>query len=166
MNIEQVKDFINNNNWTYAKSYSKTFPHCYLQKDNCTDKSIYEEFAKYIITNGTMKRFFSKEYIYLEVDGFEYWQMGRPSKIVQVINQAPINDKAKHRGNITPNKNNEIILKEKILNRDIYLEKLLNKENKNEQDLKQIEFLTNTTRRIHGGGKNIIDNSKIEVIYE
>lgn len=164
MNKTEALNFVNNANWVYAKSYSKTFPHFYTTRDR-NDEKQFEEFLYYIRENSILKKFYSKEYLYLELDGYEYWEMGRPIKAVQVLNRAKINDDAKYRFPAPP-KENEAILKEKLKIRDDYVDNLLSKKEKTEKDVLQLKFLLDNKRRIHGGGKNIIDNSKLKIRYE
>jgi phosphoribosyl-AMP cyclohydrolase len=162
---EDAKNFINNLNWEYAKSYSKTFPHYYTKKDDAKDKELWVKFIKYMRHHAVIKTFYSKEYLYYELDDYEYWEMGRPAMAVQIINKAKINDKAKYRKYKT-SITNEKILKNKLEQRDMYLEELLCKTDKSINDIKQINFLLDTVRKIDGGGKNIIDHSSLNIIYE
>jgi len=165
MKIDEAIIFLSDNEFTFAKSYEKSYPHYYLQKSKCSNKNKYEDFIKLIRENGKVYHFNNKQYIYLQIDEFIYWEMGRPIKCVEVINKADSKSLLKNNQYLA---NDEIsnLLKSKLQEREIYLNNLLKKEIKTEKDKKQIEFLMNTERRIHGGGKNIIDNYKIEIIYE
>lgn len=163
MNLEQSKIWIKQQEFVYAKSYAQTLPHHYTTRDRCNEQK-FEAFIKLIRQHGKIKAFYKKQYLYLELDEYEYWEMGRPLKAVQVLNRALINDKANYRKPVL--KQDEEILKEKLSKRDNYLESLLCKSNKTDKDNQQINFLMNSERRIHGGGKNIIDHSTIEVRYE
>ena len=164
MNLNWAADWIKEQDFVYAKSYSKTFPHYYTTRNRC-DEFYFELFLKTIREYGNVKSFFSNQYVYLELDGFEYWEMGRPINCVQVLNKAPINDLAYYRKKRVSSED-EKILKAKLNMRECYIQELINKKDKTEKDHNQLEFLFNTTRRIHGGGKNIIDHSKIDVRYE
>lgn len=165
MQTEVAIEFLNQLNWKYAKSYSKTFPHYYAKKDDVENKELWVKFVQFMRKNATIKTFYSKEYLYYELDGYEYWEMGRPARAVKIINKAKINDNARYRKYKTC-ETNEKILKEKLEQRDIYLEELLSKPNKTDKDLRQINFLLDTVRKIDGGGKNIIDHSSINIRYE
>lgn len=156
--------WIEKQEFVYAKSYSKTFPHFYTTRSRC-DEFEFEQFIRLIREYGIVKGFFGKQYVYLELNGYEYWEMGRPIKCVQVLNKCKINDEAFYR-NIKPTEAEKIELKAKLNMRECYLETIMNKREHSITDLKQIEFLLNTTRRIHGGGKNIIDHSNVKVRYE
>lgn len=162
--LEEAEEWIEKQEFVYAKSYSKTFPHFYTTRSRC-DEFYFEQFIRLIREHGIVKGFFEKQYVYLELDGFEYWEMGRPINCVQVLNKAPINDLAYYRKKRVSSEDGKI-LKAKLNMRECYIQQLINKKDKTEKDHNQLEFLFNTTRRIHGGGKNIIDHSKIDVRYE
>jgi hypothetical protein len=163
--INTVKKFLDLQNWINAKSYEASYPHFYINKNNSTDPDFFVHVIEYIRQFGIAKSFYSKQYIYLEIDGYEYWDMGRPSLTTIILNKAKINDNAKYRSP-KPTLEQHITLRDKLIKRDIYLNTLLNKDFKSESDIKQIKFLLDTKRRIEGGGKNIIDNYNQKVIYE
>jgi hypothetical protein len=165
MTLEEARQFLSDQEFTFAKSYANTFPHYYLQRKKCTNEKKYEEFLQLIRDQGKVYHFYKKQYVYLEINGFVYWEVGRPIKCVQVLNKV-----AKQKlFELNQHEANEQItneLKSKLNQRDLYLDKLLNIENKTQQDKRKIQFLMDTKRRIHLGGKNIIDNYKQEIRYE
>lgn len=165
MTIQEAKQFLLEQDFTFAKSYADTFPHYYLQRAKCTDENKYEEFLHLVREKGYVYHFFSKQYVYLEIDGFLYWEVGRPIKCVQVLNKVSKESLIKNNQYIA-NNGITIELKRKLKQREIYLDELFKKEIKNEKDEIQIKFLMDTQRRIHGGGKNIIDSYKIQLKYE
>lgn len=165
MTLKEAEDFINSVPWVFSKEYKDTLPHYYTTRDRVNNDSLFEDFLKLVRKEGKLKTFFKKQYIYLEVNGYEYWEMGRPIKAVQVINRCQIDDE-KHYRFPKATIEDEQLLKSKLLQREIYLEELLKTDLPVKAQQKQIDFLLNSTRRIHGGGKNIIDNSKLQVRYE
>jgi len=164
MTIEEAKIWITQQEFVYAKSYAKTFPHHYTTKDRC-DRQKFEEFITLIREYGKCKSFFKKQMLYLELDEYEYWEMGRPIKAVVVLNRAIINDNERYRIPV-PSIEDEKELKAKLLQREIYLDCLLDKQNKTEKDNEIIRFMLDNKRRIDGGGKNILDHSKQIINYE
>lgn len=164
MELEEAKIWIEQQEFVVAKSYEKTFPHFYTTRDRC-EFYMFELFLHCIRKHGKVKSFYRKQYVYLELGGFEYWEMGRPIPAVQVLNKAKINDNAKYRIP-TPTEEQSEILKAKLNEREKELFRINQKEIKTEKDFAIIDFLMNTERRIHGGGKNIIDDYKINVKYE
>jgi hypothetical protein len=165
MNEQEAKNWVSSQKWVFAKSYSKTFPHCYTTRDRCISIPDFESFLRHIREYGKLKSFFKKQYIYLEIDGLEYWEMGRPIPAVQVLNRAPIDDAARYR-NPLPVMGSEELIKDKLSKREDYLHGLLKKTSLTTKEQKQLAFLMNNQRRIHGGGKNILDHSSLEVRYE
>lgn len=163
MNLEEAQVWIKKQEFVYAKSYAKTLPHYYTTRCRC-EETKFEAFVRLIRQHGKIKSFYKKQYLYLELDAYEYWDMGRPVRSVQVLNRALIDDQAKYRRHVADY--DEQVLKEKLTSRDSYLEDLLAKPVKTNQDNRHIQFLMDSQRRIHGGGKNIIDHSTIEVRYE
>ena len=165
MTIEQAIQFISEQKFTFAQSYAKTLPHTYLQRRKCTDEILFEQFIQVIREKGAVYTFFQKQYIYLEIDEYVYWEMGRPIKCVQVLNRADKNSLHLNGQKLAP-EHQASELKNKLAERERYLDNLLNKSQKTDRDIRQIEFLMNTERRIHGGGKNIIDNYQMDIRYE
>lgn len=164
MTIDEAQVWIKQQEFVYAKSYSLTFPHFYTTRDRC-DEQKFEEFISLIRNKGKLKTFHRKQYLYLEIGEYEYWEMGRPLQCVQVLNKAKINDGAMYRYP-TPTHQEELLLKAKLIKRDLYLQCLLDTPDKTEDQMRQVAFLMNTTRRKDGGGKNIIDHSNQIIRYE
>jgi hypothetical protein len=165
MKIKEAKIFINSQPFTFAKSYADTFPHTYLQRAKTTDENKFEQFISLIRKEGLVYNFFKKQYVYLFIDDFIYWEVGRPIKCIQVLNRASIHSLNQNKQHLVSQHIADTLLA-KLNDREIYLDTLLNKEIKSIQDIRQIKFLMDTERRINGGGKNIIDNYKQEVKYE
>jgi hypothetical protein len=150
-----VNEFINSVPWIYSKSYSKTFPHCYTTRDRVKDNKAFEGFIEYMRENGKIKSFYSKQYIYFENDGFEYWEMGRPKRAVQVINQAKIQDNLKYRYPEPQKIDGEVLLK-RLKERDAYVDWLIDIPNKTDEQSDELKFLMNSERK----SPNIMDHSK------
>ena len=71
---EELKSFIKNSKWIFAKTMPE-IPHYYIVRDSLSDddKKLFDEFDKYIEINGYSKKFYSKEYTYLDIDEYKYW---------------------------------------------------------------------------------------------
>jgi len=165
VNIFEASDIIDKWDWVYAKSYDKTFPHSYAQRRKIADENEYESFLRLIRYAGRTRSFFSKQYIYLTIGEYEYWEMGRPIPCVQVINKAKIDiSKDYKKTEVTPAQ--DLALKHKLTMREDYLEDLLYKHGRTPQEESIVKFLMDTNRRIHGGGKNILDHCDMKVRYE
>lgn len=164
MTKEEAELWVSKQNWVYAKSYASTYPHHYTTRNRC-DEFEFEQFLWLIRNDGKLKTFNSKQYIYLELGEYEYWEMGRPIKAVQVLNRALIDDTKPYRYP-KPSDKEELTIKAKMNMRDAHLECLLLRQERTEEHERQLKFLLDSQRRIHGGGKNIIDHSSIKVRYE
>jgi hypothetical protein len=160
--MDNISEFLNSCIWTYAKSYSKTFPHYYTTRIKVNNDKLFEESIKFMRYHSKIKTFNKKQYLYYEHDGFEYWEMGRPLKAIQVLNKAKIDDTKKYRFPEPLINDKEILLK-KLIDRDNYLDYLLNKKFRTIEEENEIESLLCSKRRILGGGKNIIDHSSQNV---
>jgi hypothetical protein len=71
---QQLKDFIKQQNWIFAKTYADTWPHEYIVKKN-TDHALFEELASTIETFGYEEYFYIRKQKYLDYGGFTYWHM-------------------------------------------------------------------------------------------
>lgn len=84
MTKEKIEKYIASVKWQFAKSMPE-IPHEYIVIENYPEKT--EETNKFIAEinkNGYIKNFYSKEYKYLEIDGYKYWV------IENIINRAKL----------------------------------------------------------------------------
>lgn len=79
---EQVKRFIKDSNWIFAKTYAATWPHEYIVQER-VDNSLFLELAKHIDRLGYESEFYSTKQNYFDYDGDTYWHMGN------IINRCP-----------------------------------------------------------------------------
>ena len=90
-NQEFAKEFVSRYKWTFAKTMAK-IPHEWLVcKDwpSGKEKDDFRLFCHIITDYGYKKSFFSKTYIYLDVEGYCYWIMEPPQE-ADLINRAKI----------------------------------------------------------------------------
>lgn len=94
MNISDVKNFIERQNWICARTFSKTFPHEYILKERLKhgDKKLFIEVIKYIRKRGEEKHFFKKKYIYFYLGDKKYWDNGCSLKDTRILNRANIDN--------------------------------------------------------------------------
>jgi hypothetical protein len=71
---ENIKNFIENKKWTFAKTYAKTWPHEYIVQEK-VDNNLFLEFANYIDKYGYKENFYKKTVTYLDYNGYTYWHM-------------------------------------------------------------------------------------------
>jgi len=92
---EELQCFVNEENWTYAKTMPK-WPHEYLVRER-VDQALFEHLVDHIRSNGYEERFYSKKITYLEDDGLLYWTMGAPLKETTIINRCRKEDSFDYR---------------------------------------------------------------------
>lgn len=94
MNLNKFKEFLERQSWIYSKRYANTAPHFYIRKNELSDndKLIFEDFAKYIRSNGYVKKFWKRNFTYFELDGYTYWTYGDPIPITIILNRIPIKE--------------------------------------------------------------------------
>ena len=83
---KELKDFVNNSKWIFAKTYAATWPHHYILKER-VDEDLFIQVVKHIRRFGYEGRFYKKKYIYFEEDGYVYWTMGAPIEETTGINR-------------------------------------------------------------------------------
>lgn len=82
----ELKDFIKNSKWVFAKTYAATWPHHYIVRDR-VDEALFIKLVEHIRQFGYEGRFYSKNYTYFEEDGYVYWTMGAPIEETTIINR-------------------------------------------------------------------------------
>jgi hypothetical protein len=83
---KELKDFIENSSWTFAKIYAETWPHYYIVRDR-VDVDLFIKLVKHIRQFGDEGPFYNKKYIYFEEDGYVYWTMGASIEETTIINR-------------------------------------------------------------------------------
>ncbi len=92
----ELKGFINNSKWTFAKTYAATWPHHYIVRDR-VDEDFFIQMVKHIRCFGYEGPFYEKKYIYFDEDGLVYWTMGAPVEETTIINRCPKEDTYEYR---------------------------------------------------------------------
>ena len=87
MNDEGFRGFIRARRWRFAKTMA-AIPHEYTVSEWHPDRAMFEEAAQFIRDEGYAKKFFSKTYMYYDVDEHQYWTMGSPIPETILINRA------------------------------------------------------------------------------
>jgi len=83
---DDLKEFIGNSEWTFAKTYAATWPHEYMVRGR-VDEKLFVQMVKHIRGFGTEGPFYSQKYIYFEEDGWVYWTMGALIAETTIINR-------------------------------------------------------------------------------
>ncbi len=91
LTLKQIREFIEKyrSKWRWAKTYEKFAPHEYLLLKDVEEKDrwFFPAFAKYILRNRYKKKFYSKTYTYIDIDGYKYWTMDYPLEKTDLINR-------------------------------------------------------------------------------
>ena len=93
---EEIKNFIQEVDWVFAKTYAKTWPHEYIVHDR-VDKKLFYEMAHHIRNHGYQGNFYRSELTYFDEEGITYWTMCGPEGTdkwyplhqTQIINRCP-----------------------------------------------------------------------------
>jgi hypothetical protein len=72
---DNLKQFIEQTPWTFAKTYAKTWPHEYIVQEK-VDKELFLLLAHFIETNGYVSHFYKTAQTYFDYNGRTYWRMG------------------------------------------------------------------------------------------
>ena len=71
----ELKQFIADSKWTFAKTYAATCPHEYIVEER-VDRALFANLAEHIDSQGYESHFYQSKQIYFDYDGRTYWHMG------------------------------------------------------------------------------------------
>jgi hypothetical protein len=80
----ELETFVNNVQWTFARTYAKTWPHEYIVRDR-VNEALFEKLCRYIRANSYEGRFYKMTINYFDADCRTYWDMGSKSPEETVI---------------------------------------------------------------------------------
>ena len=87
MNLpSNLKAFICEVDWTFAKTYAKTWPHEYIVRDR-VDEALFVLLVRHICEHGYEGRFYKKMITYFTEDSMVYWTMGAPIEETTIVNR-------------------------------------------------------------------------------
>lgn len=89
MTLRDFGDYVNKQNWIFAKTYADRAPHEYIVKDKLdkNDMSFFTEIVAFIRHFGFPALFWGHEHIYFYYDGHYYWTMGEPIEETIILNR-------------------------------------------------------------------------------
>lgn len=70
-----LRRFIRDSNWVFAKTYASTWPHEYIVEER-VDFEMFAKLADHIDRFGYESNFYAATYTYFDYDGNTYWHMG------------------------------------------------------------------------------------------
>jgi hypothetical protein len=92
---QTIKDFIEAEGWTFAKTMPE-WPHEYLVKEQ-VDPDLFEATVRHIREHGFEGQFYQKAITYFAEDGTLYWTMGAPLEKTIIINRCREEDSYENR---------------------------------------------------------------------
>jgi hypothetical protein len=81
-----LKAFVTEQKWTFAKTYASTWPHEYIARHR-VDDDLFIQLVRHIRTYGYEGKFYSKPITYFNEDGMVYWTMGAPIEETTIVNR-------------------------------------------------------------------------------
>lgn len=81
-----LKAFVDQQEWTFAKTYASTWPHEYIVRER-VDEKLFVRLVQHIRTYGYEGRFYRKPITYFDEDGMVYWTMGAPIDETIIVNR-------------------------------------------------------------------------------
>lgn len=82
----ELKAFVDDTSWTFAKTYAKTWPHEYIVRTR-VDEGLFLSLVRHIREHGYEGRFYHRPITYLDADGLVYWTMGAPIEETTIVNR-------------------------------------------------------------------------------
>jgi hypothetical protein len=86
-----LKAFVTEQKWTFAKTYAPTWPHEYIVRDR-VDEALFIQLVRHIRDNGYEGRFYRTSITYFDEDGMVYWTMGAPIGETTIVNRCKKED--------------------------------------------------------------------------
>ena len=84
----ELRAFTANSEWTFAKTYAKTWPHEYIVRER-VDEDLFIRLVQHIREHGYEGRFYHRKITYYDEDGLTYWTMGAPINETTIVNRCP-----------------------------------------------------------------------------
>ena len=94
INDEQMRTFINQFEWIFAKTFARICPHEYIVKTKM-DRTFWDTFenvVEHIRTAGFEAKYDARTGMYYILDDYYYWTMGEPISETTILNRAKISD--------------------------------------------------------------------------
>jgi hypothetical protein len=89
MTMVELRSFVQESKWTFAKSMRQT-PHEYTLRRDAKDEALFERVVMHIRQVGYQQTWGNAIYTYLDIDGWQYWTMGSPLDQTILINRTAI----------------------------------------------------------------------------
>jgi hypothetical protein len=83
---EDLREFVNSAQWTFAKTYAATWPHEYIVRKR-VDESLFIALVTHIRTHGYEGQFYRLTLTYFDEGDYVYWTMGEPIDETEIVNR-------------------------------------------------------------------------------
>ncbi len=92
-NLNEIRDYLNKQDWIFAKTYADKAPHEYIVREKAwgTDRE-FADSVLYIREHGIPMMFWGSEYIYLYLDGRLYWTTEESVEDTIILNRCDRKD--------------------------------------------------------------------------
>jgi len=81
-----IRAFVDQQRWTFAKTYAQTWPHEYLVRDH-EDDELFVQLVNHIREFGYKAWFYDRQFTYFDEAGMVYWTMGEPIEKTTIVNR-------------------------------------------------------------------------------
>ncbi len=89
MTEDEFRAFVNESQWKFA-STMPNIPHEYTLRKRAANDERFASAVQFIRSNGYDQRFYSKTFVYFNVDDKQYWTMGAAVSETILINRATL----------------------------------------------------------------------------
>jgi hypothetical protein len=83
---DHIRRFVESTRWTFAKTYTHTWPHEYVVRNN-SNATLILDLAKHIFEHGVEGRFYGQVRKYHHEEGRVYWSMDDTAEATTLINR-------------------------------------------------------------------------------
>ena len=81
-----LRQFVTDEKWIFAKTYSSTWPHEYIVRER-VDEGLFLKLVEHIRANGYQGSFYKEKITYYDEDGLVYWTMGASVEETTIVNR-------------------------------------------------------------------------------
>lgn len=81
-----LKAFVRQQKWTFAKTYASSWPHEFIVRDS-VDEDLFVQLVRHIRKYGYDGKFYRKNITYFDEEGLVYWTMGEPVDETTIVNR-------------------------------------------------------------------------------
>lgn len=93
---QNLREFVEDTQWTFAKTYAETWPHEYIVRER-VDEQLFVQLVRHIRAHGYEGMFYRMAITYFDEDGLVYWTMGEPIEVTTIINRCKKEQTYEHR---------------------------------------------------------------------